>query len=321
MTRPTLFIDGQEGTTGLRIREMIAERPDLDLHLISDQERKDPSARARFLNECDVAILCLPDDAAAESLQLIENPATRVIDTSTARRVNRDWVYGLPEVSAEQKELIRAARRVANCGCYPVGFILAVRPLIKAGVIDADTRLTVNAVSGYSGGGRRMIEAYQQGPAAASGDAALPISLYNLDGGHKHLAEMTRFSGLIHRPVFAPSVVHTFCGMLVSTPLTRAQLTRPVDSDAIVEIWRDYYQDAPFVKPLSEAKTRLRDGRFLDIDGCNQTNRVELYAFGDTDAGLTLIGRLDNLGKGASGNAVQCLNLMLGLDERIGLRA
>ena len=155
---PTLFIDGQEGTTGLRIREMIAERDDVELLLISDEERKDPAARAAFLNRADVAILCLPDDAAAEAVGLIENPETRVIDTSTARRVAPEWIYGLPEVSRQQKEAIRVADRIANCGCYPVGYILAVRPLVEAGLIDPQTLLTVNAASGYSGGGRRMIE-------------------------------------------------------------------------------------------------------------------------------------------------------------------
>ena len=156
---PSLFIDGQEGTTGLRIREMIAERDDVELLLISDEERKDPVARAAFLNRADVAILCLPDDAAAEAVGLIENPETRVIDTSTARRVAPEWIYGLPEVSRQQKEAIRVADRIANCGCYPVGYILAVRPLVEAGLIDPQTLLTVNAASGYSGGGRRMIEA------------------------------------------------------------------------------------------------------------------------------------------------------------------
>jgi N-acetyl-gamma-glutamyl-phosphate reductase len=316
-----LFIDGQEGTTGLRIREMIAERDDLEVMLISDEERKDVEARARFLNQADVAILCLPDDAAAEAIAMIDNPETRVIDTSTARRIDPNWVYGLPEVSNEQRDLIRGASRVANCGCYPVGFILAVRPLVEAGVIDSETRLTVNAASGYSGGGRRMVEAYRQLAADPLGDGALPFSLYSLDGGHKHLAEMSRFSLVRHPPLFNPSVVHTYCGMLVSTPLSPDQLVGPVDCGDIVGIWKDYYRDAPFVLPMPPEEAALRDGKFLDIDGCNHTNRVELYAFGNQADGVTLVGRLDNLGKGASGNAVQCLNLMLGRDEQTGLRS
>ena len=320
MIRAKLFIDGQEGTTGLRIREMLQERDDLELMLISDHERKEAGARAQLLNQADVAILCLPDEAAAEAISLIENPQTRVIDTSTARRIEPDWVYGLPEVSREQRELIRGAGRVANCGCYPVGFILAVRPLIEAGLIDPDARLTVNAASGYSGGGRRMVETYRGRAPDAAGDGALPFSLYSLDGGHKHLAEMSQFSLVNHPPLFNPSVVHTYCGMLVSTPLTPDQLARPVDGDEIVGIWKTYYQDAPFVLPVAAADAQLRDGKFLDIDGCNRTNRVELYAFASQQAGFTLVGRLDNLGKGASGNAVQCLNLMLGRDERTGLQ-
>ena len=319
---PTLFIDGQEGTTGLRIREMLAERDDLELLLISDEERKDPTARAAFLNRADVAILCLPDDAAAEAVGLIENPETRVIDTSTARRVAPGWVYGLPEVSRQQKEAIRGAGRIANCGCYPVGYILAVRPLVEAGLIQPQALLTVNAASGYSGGGRRMIEAYQAAAAEASGgngDAALGFSSYSLAGGHKHLPEMAAYSRVEQPPLFIPSVVHTYCGMLVAIPLTRPQLARDVDCEAIVDIWEKYYADAPFVQPLRSA-TALRDGRFLDIEGCNGTNRVELSAFGKPESGITLIGRLDNLGKGASGNAVQCLNLMLDRDEQTGLR-
>ena len=319
---PTLFIDGQEGTTGLRIREMIAERDDVELLLISDEERKDPAARAAFLNRADVAILCLPDDAAAEAVGLIENPETRVIDTSTARRVAPEWIYGLPEVSRQQKEAIRVADRIANCGCYPVGYILAVRPLVEAGLIDPQTLLTVNAASGYSGGGRRMIEAYHAAAAEAnggSGNAALAFSSYNLAGGHKHLPEMTAYSGVERPPLFIPSVVHTYCGMLVATPLTAPQLARDVDCEAIVDIWDEYYADAPFVQPL-RAGGALRDGRFLDIEGCNGTNRIELCAFGEPESGITLIGRLDNLGKGASGNAVQCLNLMLDRDEQTGLR-
>ena len=165
-----------------------------------------------------------------------------------------------------------------------------------------------------------MVEEYRELATDSMGDRALPFSLYGLEGEHKHLAEMSRFSLVRHPPLFNPSVAHTYCGMLVSTPLTPDQFARPVDCGDIVEIWRDYYQDSPFVAPVSPADAALRDGKFLDIDGCNLTNRVELYAFGNQEAGITLIGRLDNLGKGASGNAVQCLNLMLGRDEQTGLR-
>ena len=322
MDKPRIFIDGQEGTTGLRIRQMLAARPDLNLMLIPPAERKNNQARADFLNRADLAILCLPDEAAAQAIDLVENPSTRLIDTSTPRRVEDGWIYGLPEISPRQRRTIRTATRVANCGCYPVGFILAVRPLVEAGLIDPCARLAVNAVSGYSGGGRKMIEDYDQAaPAARPGDAAIPLSLYNLGQRHKHVPEMHRFSLLQHPPLFVPSVAHAYCGMLVSTPIPSIHLTTAAATPGrVYQIWRDYYRDAPFVQAVApEAPDLLRDGKFLDLEGCNSTNRLELRAFGH-DRGLVLVGRLDNLGKGASGNAVQCLNLMLGCDETRGLR-
>ena len=321
MSRPLVFIDGQEGTTGLRIRQMLAARDDLELLLIPPENRKEEAARAEFLNRADLAILCLPDQAASDALELIESDNTRVIDTSSVRRVDPDWVYGLPEVCATQREAIRSADRVANCGCYPVGFILAVRPLIEAGVIDPGALLSANAVSGYSGGGRRMIEAYQQVAAEKNGDAGLPHALYSLSTEHKHMAEMQKFSLLESPPLFSPAVSHTYCGMLVSTPISTNQLLRPATPSAVYEIWREFYRSAPFVVPVdsSQAQEALRDGNFLDLGLLAETNRVELFAFGHSDQWLNLVGRLDNLGKGASGNAVQCLNLMLGFDEQKGL--
>ena len=322
--RPAIYIDGQEGTTGLRIRDLLAGRVDLDLRLVPGDERKDPEARRQLLNEADLAILCLPDEAAAEALELLAPGAgTRVIDTSTARRVDPDWVYGLPELSPDQRQAIRTAPRVANCGCYPVGFILAVRPLIEAGLLDAGAPLTVNAVSGYSGGGRRMIEEYQARP-GAGGDAGLPLALYGLEGDHKHLAEMQRFSLSRQPPLFVPSVDHAFCGMLTSTPVPAAAWRRPGTTPRQVhDLWSERYAGEPFVRPVDPAggPDHLRDGRFLDLGGANHTNRLDLFVFGRPEVGLVLVGREDNLGKGASGNAVQCLNLMLGADETAGLTA
>ena len=324
MSRPTIYIDGQEGTTGLRIRDLLSGRDDLDLRLIPDADRKDLEARRRLLNEADLAVLCLPDDAAAEALELLDpDSGTRVIDTSTVRRVDPDWVYGLPELSPEQREAIRTAPRVANCGCYPVGFILAVRPLIEAGLLDAGTPLTVNAVSGYSGGGRRMIEEYRGRP-GDGGDAGLPLSLYGLEGDHKHLAEMRRFSLSRQPPLFVPSVDHSYCGMLTSTPVPAAAWRRQgTTPQQVHDAWSGRYGGEPFVRPVdpAEAPDHLRDGRFLDLGGANLTNRLDLFVFGRPEIGLVLVGREDNLGKGASGNAVQCLNLMLGVDETRGLTA
>ncbi|MCC7261730.1 MAG: N-acetyl-gamma-glutamyl-phosphate reductase [Candidatus Latescibacteria bacterium] len=325
MTKPRIYIDGQEGTTGLRLRQMLEQRQDLELLLIPAEERKNPKKRAEFLAAADLAILCLPDEAAAEALELAGASRARIIDTSTARRVHPDWVYGLPEISPEHRETIRQAPRVANCGCYPVSFILALRPLIQAGLLDPQAPYTLNAVSGYSGGGRKMIEAYEQAPRSPRpADAALPLCLYSLDGGHKHLAEMHHFSQVANPPLFVPSVAQAYCGMLVSMPLPAGHFAQAgIGPQQVWEVWQAAYADCPFVRPVPPDKnaTQLREGKFLDLEGCNFTNRVELYAFGKPDQGLVLVGRLDNLGKGASGNAVQCMNLMLGFKETTGLSA
>lgn len=314
MPRPRVYIDGQQGTTGLRIRNMLDGRDDLELLLIPPEDRKDPAVRARFLNEADLAILCLPDDAAAEAVGLIRNPDTRIIDTSTARRVHPDWVYGLPELESMQRERIRGARRVANTGCYPVGFVLAVRPLIEAGLLSAEAPLTVNAVSGYSGGGRSMIEAYQ------STDERVPLRLYSLGLTHKHITEMHRYSLTGPEPLFVPSVNDAYCGMLVSTPVPACHLS-PGKLDAVYSVWRERYAGEPFVRvgPPEETSPLWPAGVFMDQSVCNATNRVDLCAFAAGNQGVVLVGRLDNLGKGASGNAVQCMNLMLGLPEETGL--
>lgn len=326
MTEPRIYIDGQEGSTGLRIRQILEGRDDIALQLIPATDRKDTDVRRQFLQEADIAILCLPDAAAAEAIDLVgHNSSTRIIDTSTARRTDSNWVYGLPELSPSQRQAIRCGDRVANPGCYPIGFILAVRPLIAAGLLDADFPFTINAVSGYSGGGRKMIEAYQGAEAAPQqGDPAIPLSLYGLDGAHKHLPEMQQFSLTNHPPLFVPSVDHRYCGMLVSTPLPRASFReRGVSKQQIWDTWNDVYGGEPFVNPVAPGNNGdvLRDSSFLDLDGANFTNRIDLFVFGNEASGVVLVGRQDNLGKGASGNAVQCLNLMLGFDEETGLTA
>ena len=315
MAKSRIYIDGQQGTTGLRIRQMLEQREEIELLLIPTEERKNPQVRAEFLNRADLAILCLPDEAAGEALELIDNPDTRVIDTSTVHRVHPDWVYGLPELSPEQREAIRSAGRVANTGCYPVGFILAVRPLIEAGLLDPDLPLTVNAVSGYSGGGRKMIESYDQS------DERIPVRLYSLGKVHKHVAEMQKYSLTRQQPLFVPSVNDSFCGMLVSVPIPAQYLPDVDEVEQIYEVWRDYYRTAPLVRvsPPEDESELWPAGLFMDQSACNLTNRVELSAFGNQEQGVLLVGRLDNLGKGASGNAVQSLNLMLGFEETAGL--
>ncbi len=321
MAKPQVFIDGQEGTTGLRIREMLKPRLDVEVLLIPESQRKEKEVRAEFLNRADMAILCLPDDAAAEALELVDNSETKIIDTSTARRTSDEWVYGLPELSSAHREAIRSAKRVANCGCYPVSFILAVRPLIEAGLLRADAPLTINAVSGYSGGGRKMIESYDAAaPAKKEGDARLPLGLYGLAGQHKHVPEMWKFSLTQQAPIFVPSVDHSFCGMVASTPVPASYFAAGKTSAAeVYGVWREAYAEAPMVRLVDPADSAavLRGG-FLDLDALSYSNAVELSVWGD-ERGLVLVGRLDNLGKGASGNAVQCLNLMLGFAETTGL--
>ncbi len=320
MSTPRVFIDGQHGTTGIRIASLLEGRRDLELLRIDTGRRKDPEARAECLRAADVALLCLPDAAAAQAVALLDGADTRVIDTSSARRTHPDWVYGLPELSPEQRDAIRGATRVANPGCYPQSVILALRPLIDAGVLDPACPFTVNAVSGYSGGGRQMVDDYRAAPAGPHGDAGLPLCLYGLAGDHKHLPEMHRYSGARHVPLFVPSVDHRYCGMLVSVPLPAAWLDG-LERDAVHALWQERYRDEPLVSVPSPAEcdARLRDGKFLDLPDVGMGNGLELLVYGSAARGLVLVGRLDNLGKGAAGNAVQCLNLMLGFVETTGL--
>ncbi len=320
MANPKVFIDGEEGTTGLRIREMLNDRPDLDLLKIPSQDRKDSTAREDYLNAADLAILCLPDAAAAEAVGLVQNPQTKILDTSTARRIDPDWIYGLPELGVSQRQAIAGSTRVANPGCYPTGFILAVRPLIDGEVLDPAARLTVNAVSGYSGGGKALIDAYASLPSPERGaDAARPLAIYGLDSRHKHLSEMQLFSRLDHPPLFVPAVVPAYSGMMVSTPVPISAFTDGSTPESVFDIWNDHYADSPMVEPQDPRDpSSLRGGRFLDLEGPDR-NSIQLMVFGDVEIGLVLIARLDNLGKGAAGNAVQCLNLMLGFAETAGL--
>ena len=320
MSKPRVFIDGQHGTTGIRIASLLDGRSDLELVRIDQARRKDPEARAECLRSVDLAVLCLPDGAAAEAVDLVEGARTRIIDTSSARRTDPAWVYGLPEMTPRQRDHIRASARVANPGCYPQSVILGLRPLIEAGRLDPGFAVTVNAVSGYSGGGRSMVDAYRASPTRAGGDAGLPLCLYGLGQDHKHLPEMHRFSGLAQAPVFVPSVDHHYCGMLVSMPLPAAALGG-LGRDDVYAIWRERYAGEKLVCPLSPADcdAALRDGKFLDLPDETMGNRLDLMVFGSVAGGLVLVGRLDNLGKGAAGNAVQCLNLMLGLEETRGL--
>lgn len=314
-----VFIDGQAGTTGLEIHARLRELPQIELLEIDPVRRKDAAARREILNAADAVILCLPDDAAREAVALIESPAVRVIDASTAHRVAEGWVYGLPELAPSQRAAVAAATRVGNPGCYPTGFVLAVRPLVDAGLLRDDFDPTVHALSGYSGGGRAMVDRYR---ALEAGDPrAMPAPRpYALGLDHKHLPEMTRYAGLARAPLFTPMVGAFYKGMLVQVPLPASVLTRSMTPESLAQLYAERYADDPFISvALPDGRAALEDG-FLDPQACNGTNRVELLVFGRREQ-LLVVARLDNLGKGAGGAAVQNLNLMLGLDEQIGLAA
>jgi N-acetyl-gamma-glutamyl-phosphate reductase len=307
----TLFIDGEAGTTGLEIRERLEARPDLELLLLGDR-RRDPEARREALNAADAVILCLPDDAAREAVGMVQNPSVKVIDASTAYRVASGWAYGFPEMDAGQRERIAGARFVSNPGCYPTGFIGLLRPLVKAGLVPADWPVTVNAVSGYSGGGKAMIAEFE------SGEGAPPYRAYGLSLKHKHVPEMTKHAGLSRPVLFAPAVGAYRQGMLVEVPLHLGALPETPSIERIHGALAEAYDGQRFVEVADIEETEAVTG--LDPEGLNNTNRLRLHVFGDRGGDQArLVALLDNLGKGASGAAVQNLNIMLGLDEAAGL--
>ncbi len=307
----TIFIDGEAGTTGLEIRERLETRSDLDLLLLGDR-RRDVEARREALNAADAVILCLPDDAAREAVAMIENPAVRVIDASTAFRVDPNWTYGFPELAPGQRERIGQATRVSNPGCYPTGFLALIAPLVRAGIVPADWPLSVNAVSGYSGGGKQMIAEFEDGQGAP------PYRAYGLTRKHKHVPEMTRHAGLSRPVLFSPAVGAYRQGMLVEVPLHLSALPRSPSIEVVHGALVEAYAGARFVEVADLETTEAMTG--LSPEGLNGTNRLRLHVFGDRSGEQArLVALLDNLGKGASGAAVQNLNLMLGLDEATGL--
>lgn len=306
-----IFIDGKEGTTGLRIFERIGQRSDIELITLPEELRKDTAARAEALNSCDIAFLCLPDAAAIEAVSLIENPNVRVIDASTAHRTNPGWAYGFPELSDTHRAAVTNARRVSVPGCHASGFISLVAPLVAAGIIDTDARLNCHSLTGYSGGGKKMIAAY--GDENRPADYEAPRQ-YALGQTHKHLPEMAVRSGLSYAPVFCPIVSDFYSGMMVTVGLFADQINC-VGMERIVEVYKRVYSGGlvKYVEPSEFAP----DG-FISAASMSGIDRMEVTVTG-SDERVLLMSRFDNLGKGASGAAVQCMNVMLGLDEATGL--
>ncbi|MFU8817698.1 MAG: N-acetyl-gamma-glutamyl-phosphate reductase [Pseudomonadales bacterium] len=312
-----VFIDGEAGTTGLQIAQRLRQRADLTLLSIDDSQRKSLDARARLLEQADVAILCLPDDAAREAVALA-GAGCRILDASTAHRVAADWVYGLPELAPEQRAAISGAARVANPGCYPQGFVLMVRPLIEAGLLPHDLPLRTHAISGYSGGGRALIDTYQQFDDQTR--ERLNTRPYALGLQHKHVPEMQHYSGCLIEPLFAPTVGNYYQGMLVQLPLFVSELNGAPTLDDVQAVLARRYQDEPFIDVLPAGAPAAVEAGFLNPTACNHSNRLELMVFGNASQ-LLLVARYDNLGKGASGAAVQNLNLMIGAPETAGLQS
>ena len=308
----TVFVDGQEGTTGLRIHEMLARRADIEVLRIDADRRKDPAQRARLLNAADVAFLCLPDDAAREAVSLIANPSTCVIDASTAHRTAPGWAFGLPELAAGQRALLRGSKRISNPGCHASAFILLLRPLVDAGLVSAGWGVSATSITGYSGGGKKMIERYQAG----SEQALTSPRPYALSMHHKHVPEMMAHTGLATAPIFMPIVGNFYKGLALTVPLDLAALG--TTADAVQAALQTRYAGEAFVRvmPLRDPAT-LEAGAF-DVQACNDSNRVDIFVFA-SDTQALLMARLDNLGKGASGAAVQSMNIHLGLDEELGL--
>ena len=311
-----VFIDGEAGTTGLQIRERLMAREDLEILAIGPDDRKDPKARAAMLRAADVVILCLPDAAAREAVALLEGRATRVIDASTAHRIAPGWTFGFPELNPGQREAISSARLVSNPGCYSTGAIGLLRPLVDAGLIPRSWPLSVNAVSGYSGGGRAMIAEFED--VAAEDYTSTPYRIYALGLRHKHVGEMQTHIGLEHAPLFAPAVGRYRQGMIVEIPLPLYALPGAPSLEAVRGALLERYRAERFVTVAS--KEECDSIQTLSPEGLNGGNEMRLYVFGDQASGQArLVALLDNLGKGASGAAVQNLNLMLGKDEGLGL--
>lgn len=315
-TMVKIFVDGQEGTTGLKIHERLSQRSDIELLTIDPEKRKDLTERKKFINAADIVYLCLPDDAARESVSLVDNDHTKLIDASTAHRTHPDWAYGLPELSTEHRQRIQKASRVSVPGCYATGFAAIVYPLVQEGILPADYPVSCHAVSGYSGGGKKLIAKYQAVP--HNGERLRCPRYYALGLKHKHVPEMHCRSGLSYPPIFNPILGDYHQGMAVSVPLFPRLLAKGMTAKDLQGFFSSYYADQHFIQVIPFESDAFLDEGYFDPTGCNGTNRLEIFVFGYDDQ-ILVTSRLDNLGKGASGAAMQCMNIMLGIDEGTGL--
>ncbi len=310
-----IYIDGQEGTTGLKILERFEGRNDIELIRISEEKRKDPAERARLINMSDYTFLCLPDDAAREAVSFVDNDRVRIIDASTAHRTNPEWAYGFPELSAEHREKIASSKRVAVPGCYASGFASIVYPLVKNNIIPDDFPIFAYATSGYSGAGKKAIAVYEGSEKPEEFNSPRQ---YALSQQHKHLPEMKAVSGLKFTPMFNPIVCDYFSGMVVSVPIQTRMLGNSVTAKAVHEMYAKHYEGAKMVEVMPLMSADEQKSFFLASNTLSGLNKMQVFVFGN-DEQILLCSRLDNLGKGASGAAVQCLNIMMGIDETTGL--
>lgn len=310
-----VFIDGQEGTTGLRIVDRLKNRDDIELMLIDEALRKDTAERKRLINESDYTFLCLPDAASIESVSLVENPHTKIIDASTAHRTNPDWAYGLPELSAEHRAKIASSKRVAVPGCYASGFNVILYPMVKSGLIAPYHPVFCHAVSGYSGAGKKTIAVYE---GADKPDEYNSPRQYSMGKQHKHIKEMMAVSGLSYPPIFNPIVDDYYNGMVVTVPFHLRAMPKKTSAQAVWEMFSEHYAGQHFVKVMPFAGEGVLQDGFLAANTLKDTNDMQIFVFGNDDH-ILLCTRFDNLGKGASGAAMQCMNIMMGIDEKTGL--
>ncbi len=311
-----IFIDGEAGTTGLQIRALLKNRDDIEIISISHKSRKDPVAKAQMLNTADLAILCLPDDAAKEAVAMVNNPGLKIIDASSAHRIDPNWTYGFPELNQKQTEKISVSKRVTNPGCYALASIAIIHPLISANILPADYPVTINAISGYSGGGRSMITSFEEKNSSEYTEDAFRV--YGLSLTHKHVPEIQRYSNLNHRPLFMPSVGRFAQGMIVQIPLQLWSLPKLPQAQDLLDILANHYQDRPLINVISSREAAEMSS--IQPEALKDTNELKLYVFDNKsiksdvkDGQAVVMALLDNLGKGASGQAIQNMDLMLGL--------